>query len=428
MSSKPIERITMPTRDVFFQEYVIPRRPVIITDLFAGQAIEKINTLQAAREEFGHVQLEVQPEYSTRAANASTDAARTMTVDDYLDFIAANPSTRLMCTEYATPARVSAQYRLPDLCKTPEASLAKSEVLGMPRRWGDHDLLANTFLGNQGNYAHTHYDGDHRQVILYQIFGKKRVILFQPASGKKLNVLDAFMQGFCNTYLQDMSDEQRSEFVEQAGGYEAILEPGEAVYMPMLIWHYLEYIDTGMSINFRFGRNRYGRFLCIDNFHRDYYVQNVSAKMVDEARVEREYSDAIEEIKAEYVRPCSNRSEKVRSMRALFKKICSRVSPEAESELHCPPEREAQQLAQIEAELASSMRYTDAALHTVGPPAEPINAAQTRAITSRVRACAYPPGVFERLVYNRFGKDLQSLSRTEAALLLRSLASPGANW
>lgn len=428
MSPKSIERIKMPSRDVFFQEYVIPRRPVIITDLFAGQAIEKINTLQAAREEFGQVQLEVQPEYSTRAANASTDAVRLMTVNDYLDYSAATPATRLMCTEYATPARVSAQYRLPDLCKTPVGNLAKAEVLGMPRRWGDHDLLANTFIANQGNYAHTHYDGDHRQVILYQVFGRKCVILFQPASGKKLNVLDAFMQGFCNTYLQDMSDAQRTEFVDQAGGYEAILEPGEAVYMPMLIWHYLEYLDTGMSINFRFGRNRYGRFLCIDNFHRDYYVQNVSAKMVDETRVEREYGDAVDEIKTEYTRPCSSRSEKTRTMRALFKKLCSRISPEAEPELHCPPEREAQQLAQIEAELALGLRYTDAALHAVSPPAEPINASQTRAINSRVRSCAYPPGAFERVVYNRFGKDLQSLSRTEASLLIRSLASPGAHW
>lgn len=421
----------MPSREVFYRDYVLPRRPVIITDLFAQQPISEIRTMTAARRAFGNVALEVQTEYSSMAADRSSTASGTLGLSDYLDFAEQHPDSRVMCTEYSTPARVAAQYRLPNLCRLDERGIEASEILDIPRRWGTHDLLSNMFLGNRGNCAHLHYDGDHRQVLLYQVFGRKRVVLFQPPNGTKLNVLDAFMQGFCNTYLERMPEEDKSAFVDYADGYDAVLEPGEAVYMPMLIWHYLEYIDTGMSVNFRFGRNRYGRFLCVDNLHRDYYVQNVSAKMVDEDLVATKYSAAIEEIKTAFTRPSTSRSEKTRDMRALFKRLCASISPEAEPETHCPPEREAQQLAQIEAELEKGMRYSsDVSPGTAhGTVDGAVSAAQMRVIGGRVKEMAYPPGAFEKILYNRFAKaKLEELTRTEAALLIRGFTSPGAHW
>jgi lysine-specific demethylase 8 len=426
-----IERISMPSREVFYRDYVLPRRPVIITNLFAQEPISEIRTMAAARKAFGDVALEVQTEYSSMAADRGSAASGTLTLSEYLDFAEQHPDSRVMCTEYSTPARVAAQYRLPDLCRLDARGIGASEILDLPRRWGDHDLLSNMFLGNRGNCAHLHYDGDHRQVLLYQVFGRKRVVLFQPPNGTKLNVLDAFMQGFCNTYLERMSDEEKSAFVDYADGYDAMLEPGEAVYMPMLIWHYLEYVDTGMSVNFRFGRNRYGRFLCVDNLHRDYYVQNVGAKMVDEDLVQAKYTSAIEEIKAAFVRPSASRSEKTRDMRALFKRLCTSISPEAEPETHCPPEREAQQLAQIEAELEKGIRYSSEV--TPGTAQGSVNgtvsAAQMRVIRGRVQELAYPQGIFEKVLYNRFAKvNLEQLTRTEAALLIRGFASPGARW
>jgi hypothetical protein len=267
-------------------------------------------------------------------------------------------------------------------------------------------------------------------VLLYQVFGRKRVVLFQPPSGAKLDVLDAFHPGFSNVYVEHMSDEQRIAFVESAGGYEAILEPGEAVYMPMLIWHYLEYVDTGMSINIRFGRNCYGRFLCIDNFYRDYYIQNVGAKMIDEALVDAKYRGVIDDITAAFVRP-SERREKLVAIRALFRRICAQIAPEAEPEKHGPPEREEQQLAQIEAELDNGLRYTNraAADRPLGQINGGMTPVQDRVIRDRVRELAYPPRIIEQIIYNRFAKpNIESLTKTEAALLIRTLASPGAAW
>lgn len=432
MTAQTLARIEMPRRDAFYAEYVYPRRPVIITNLFAGHPISQLSTAEAASAAFGKVPLELQTEYSTAAAQPSSAARETRTFEEYLDLVSKHPSTRVLCTEYLTPARVSAQYSLPSACVMPASEVARPEVLNMPRRWGDHDLLSNVFLANRGNYAHTHYDGDHRNVLLYQVFGRKRVILFDPSKGAELGVLDGFRPGFCNTYLETMTEDEKRAFIDRAGGYEATLEPGEAVFMPLLIWHYLEYIDTGMSINFRFGRNRYGRFLCVDNFHRDYYIQNVASKMVDEATVASRYEDALEEIKAEFIREFASRAEKVRAMRALFKRLCAQIAPEANPGSHCPPEREDEQIARIEAELdRKGTRYTDAAFveNALARSEERITPAQTRVISDRVRDLGYPAGVREKLLYNRFGKArLDALTKAEAALYINTLASPGAAW
>ena len=48
----------------------------------------------------------------------------------------------------------------------------------------------NVFIAGRGNKAHIHYDGDQRQVLLYQVFGRKEVILLPPASGAPFKPLD----------------------------------------------------------------------------------------------------------------------------------------------------------------------------------------------------------------------------------------------
>ena len=54
-----------------------------------------------------------------------------------------------------------------------------------------------------------------------------------------------------------------------------------AILMPALFWHYVEYVETSLSVHFRFGQTRYGRFF--DDFiHRSMYAQNVAARFQDE--------------------------------------------------------------------------------------------------------------------------------------------------
>jgi hypothetical protein len=426
MPAQKIDRIPLPDAETFFREYAVRRKPVIITNLFGDQAISSIKTFADARQAFGDVMLNVRTEYSTAMARPQESVNQTMSFGDYWDFVAANPTTPIMCTEYEIPARMMAQYDLPAFCLGRDTR--DNEILSMPRKYGDHDLLMNVFIGNRGNKAHLHYDGDHRHVLLYQVFGRKKVVLFQPEEGGALNPLDS-KAGFAGSSLESMSESELAELVDAANGYSDTLYPGEAIYMPMLIWHYLEYTDDAMSFNVRFGRNRYGRFLCVDNFHRDYYIQNAGAHLADLTRCESDYKTQLQAVVDEYQRPVEQLVDKVTSMRALFRGLCQELCPEAHVDQYCPPEREAQEVEKIVTESKGTFRYADAAVVSRMRPVGSISGVQKRHIETRAKTNGYSPPVLKHLLNNRLGKsDIDRLTKAEAAQFISYMASPGSRW
>lgn len=425
MAIQEIERIRMPDNETFFRQYICTRTPVIITDLFAGQPIREIRTLSDAQRAFGGVKLKVQTEYAA-AATTRSNVEQSVTFNEYWNFVRANPSTDMLCTEHEIPARVLALFDLPSACRARDVS--EQEVLGMPRTFGDHDLLSNVFIANRGNRAHLHYDGDHRQVILYQVFGRKEVFLFQPTSGINLKALDGGC-GFSGVFLEHLSAQEKLELADRANGYHATIHPGDAIYMPMLIWHYLEYVDDSMSFNIRFGRNRLGRFFCIDNFHRDYYIQNFAAKLADRARCETQYRDELADVIAAYRKPASSMREKVAAMRTHFRGLCERTCAESQPQEYCPTERESAEIDKIVADIGHTLRYADPAAAAVMRPTGPMSPTQRRQLEETAVLRGYTPQVLQRLLFNRVGKRaVDQLTKAEAAQFMAYMRAPGAAW
>jgi hypothetical protein len=426
MPVQTIDRISLPDVETFFRDYVVKRKPVIVTDLFRGQPIRDITSFADARQAFGDVVLNLRTEYATAMSDPKANLSPTMTFRQYWDFVATNPSTPIMCTEYEIPARVMALFDLPSICLGRQAE-DDNEILSIPRKYGDHDLLLNVFIGNRGNKAHLHYDGDHRQVLLYQVFGTKNVILFQPEDGGALKPLD-LQTWFAGVCLESMSEDERLELLDAANGYAATLQPGDAIYMPMLIWHYLEYNDDAMSFNVRFGRNRYGRFMCVDNFHRDYYIQNVGSHLADVTRCEAEYEPCLNAVVDEYQRP-ADLIDKVRSMRNLFRRLCHQICPEAKVDSFCPADREEGEIAKIMADCKGTFRYADAAVVSRTRRTGPLSNVQRSHIEAGAKANGYSPSLLRHLLKNRLGKEnVGSLTKAEAAQFLAYMATPGARW
>ena len=426
MAIIPIQRISMPDDAVFLREYVSKRTPVIITDLFDGQAIRQIKSVQDAANAFGAAKLRVQPEYVVAAESNLQTAEQILTFDEYWHFVRHNPSTSLMCSEYEIPAPIMALFELPTVCRARD--LGESEYFSLPRKYGDHDLFANVFIGNRGNRAHLHYDGDHRQVFLYQVFGRKEVILFQPESGINLRPLDCLI-GFSGIFLELMDEDERKSFVDANNGYYAVLQPGETVYLPMLIWHYLGYSDDAMSFNIRFGRNRCGRFLCADNLHRDYYIQNFAAQLGGSVDNELKYKRELEEISREYRRPAARMEHKVESMRVLFRELATRCCPGARIQEYCPASREPGELAKIMQDIQAKTAYADPTAILASRQTGPVSNTQKRHIAEAAARRRIPGDVLQRLLWNRIGKsELDSLTRAEAALFIKYIVSPGAEW
>ena len=430
MATREIPRIAMPPQTDFLAEYAYRREPVVITDLFEGQEISQITTVEDAVRAWGDVKLLVQEEYTSAEGNSSAPEPTVMSLGDYVDLSRSDPSTRLCCTEYDTPARVLASFELPDICRVNGAG---EEILGLPRKYGDFDLVTAIFLANEGNVGHLHFDGDQRDVLLYQVYGRKRVVLFPPAAAIHLRTLDGpySRPSLAGIYLEDMSLEEKLDWVERAGGYETVLEPGETIYIPMLMWHHLEYMDNAMSFNYRFGRSRYGRFLSVDNFHRDPYIQNVAAKMVGPEDVLSTFDPVVDEIAEAYVGPSTDVRHKVRDMRALFRRLCADISPEADPERLCPPEREEEQVTRIAEgnDMKGGLKYEDPALIARTRPTGEIDERQKEMVEAGAMRSGYSDEVMRAILRNRLGKtNVDELNKAEAAQLVSYLASPGAAW
>jgi hypothetical protein len=431
MPLNEIARISMPGPEDFLRRHVFERQPVVITDLFDGQHVSTITTIDDATRAWGAMPIHLQEEYSSAEGSARPPSPVFMPLRDYVDFARSNPSTRLCCTEYDTPAPVLASFRLPPVCSVTADS--GDEIFGLPRKYGDFDLATNTFIANRGNVAHLHFDGDQRQVLLHQVYGRKRVILFPPASAIHLRTLDgpSTRPSLSGVYLEQMDLEDKLAFVERIGGRHTVLEPGETIFIPMLMWHHLEYLDDAMSFSIRFGRTRYGRFLSLDNFHRDAYVQNVASTMVGPEDVIGAFDPVIDEIGAAYRRPTVDLRQKVREMRTLFRGLCGRLCPDASAESLCPPEREEEQISRIVEgkDMEGGLKYADPEVIARTRPVGPMTARQRQLIEERFGSLGYTKDVEHAVIVNRLGKvDLDELTSGEAAQLIGYLNTPGATW
>jgi hypothetical protein len=423
MKAKEITRISKPDPEVFFREYVATGTPVIITGLFEGQPIDSIRTLAEASASFGNVALNVQTEYAVAAESPETAVETTMTFDEYWAHVRANPDTPLLCTEYEIPPSIMRMFRLPEMCLADDLDVP--EVLGMPRKYGANDLYLNIFVANRGNRAHLHFDGDHRQVLLHQVFGRKQVILFKPEACRHLRTTTASPWS-AGVHLERMSYQEQVDLIEEVGGYHASLEPGETIYMPALIWHYLGYVEDGMSFNLRFKRNRYGRFLCVDNVHRDSYVQNLGWRLAG-ARGENIFTRAMREIETEYMRPASSLREKVVGMRSVLRLVCERLMPEIQPSLFCPPQLEGQEVEKILADIGQTARYVAPDIAARSRPVGPITDIQKQTIGRIAERLGYRDELLKHLIWNRLGMpDLDSLSKIDAVQFMVYLRSPGA--
>ena len=273
-AAQRIRRVKAPTPGQMDRRYLATQRPVILTNLYEGDPIRRVDTLAKAKRTLAALPVQIKPESSRgmfRAYQRGTPPPppvrpKASKLGAYLKRLERNPTTDLLCSELDTPDMLRDMFTLPAYARTPP---------------GDDEVLSMIFGAGEGNYAHMHYDGDLRHVILYQVFGRKRILLVPPT--QSLRMLPMKNQSFIQ--FGDFSERDRAEFVRFVGGYDFFLEPGEAVYIPPAWWHHIEYVTTSLSVNVRFGRNRYAKFLG-DNLHLGPYGQAVGSRFAHESLID----------------------------------------------------------------------------------------------------------------------------------------------
>ena len=258
---RQVQRISTLSSRRITKKFLKDREPVVFEGLFSCDQISKIRNIGDLQKAFGRMPVTIQTEYFTlfrRTGDFFSSDAHRSTLGDYVHFLRENPDTRLVLTEHMSPASLVSLLHVPEFCRY---------------RYGlDGSLdsiVSEFFLAGGGNVAHLHFDWDHRHVLLYQVFGTKRLVLFSPEKSLLLNPV--FNTSLLS--LEALPKDLQNRLINALDGYEAILRPGDAVYIPPLMWHYLEYHDSAMSVSFRFGRTKHGRIFH-EFIHPNCYLQN----------------------------------------------------------------------------------------------------------------------------------------------------------
>jgi hypothetical protein len=317
-----IPRIKAPSREAFYEEYVYPQKPVILTGLFEGEAIQTINSLASCRAQLGDMPVMVSEGYEDYASRIfrglmtpGTEFTDThiepSTINDYLALVEREPETHLICEEVPREViqAIEARYTVPSYCRP-----GADEI---------DDYTSGLWLGNGGNRTHLHWDGDCRHILQYQLWGKKRVVLIPSTSSRKLIPVR-------NNSLvspDGLSEAEMDEFVKYVNGYQAVLGEGETIFIPAMCWHYFDYLDTSMSLTMRWSHNRYLRFFH-EKLHFDQNVQILATRFINPHEIDDDARAAFAEIEAEWRQPFASAVAKGDHMHLVVERIARRLRPD----------------------------------------------------------------------------------------------------
>ena len=190
------------------------------------------------REKVGHHQVEVE----LGAGYTDPNIQKVYTsMSDLVDMMEtprlsnASPPVYLAQYDVRDMPELKSDYRIPDLTRTGKASIYK----------------INLWLGFEDTFSPCHYDPYHN--ILCQITGSKTVILYNPAYSKNLYPYQNDIRLKNTSQITDVLgdvDPKRFPLFEKCFGLKAVLQPGDAVYIPFKWWHYCRANSTNTSLNF----------------------------------------------------------------------------------------------------------------------------------------------------------------------------------
>jgi len=117
-------------------------------------------------------------------------------------------------------------------------------------KWLDHQRPAiNLWFGSTENVTPLHYD--HTNNFFAQVYGRKRLTLFDPMQTDLLYPYPIEASASHVSFI----DPERPDFgkyprFRQAQALTGVIEPGELLYLPAYWWHHVRSLQISISVNF----------------------------------------------------------------------------------------------------------------------------------------------------------------------------------
>lgn len=229
-----VPSIGAPQSEEFYNDFVLPRRPVIIRDFAPWKAFDSWS-IEYFRKRFGDRIVEL-PSGKKR-------------MDAFLDEVIA--STPESPGEYLNQVPIAKEFPelLDDIMPIPSAMkpnwLTSSLML---RRWGAFDGFCELFIGGAGaGFTRLHTDVYWVNTMITQVVGAKEFTIFAPSDTAYLYPDPSSPHLSSILRIDNVSDATFPLFAK-AEPIVVRVEPGETIYVPWGYWHATRILEPSIAV------------------------------------------------------------------------------------------------------------------------------------------------------------------------------------
>jgi len=112
----------------------------------------------------------------------------------------------------------------------------------------EEDVDVNVWIGPRGTVSPPHTDPKHN--ILCQVAGTKFIALFLPSETPNLYPSSMPMMENTSTVDLDFPDLEKFPKLKELKGFCAVIGPGDSLYIPKGVWHYVRSLEESFSVSF----------------------------------------------------------------------------------------------------------------------------------------------------------------------------------
>ncbi len=215
-------RATIDT-ETLHRAYWTRSRPLHLTEATQDLGAVRRWSIESFIERFGDLEVEVNTERERAERRALTEKVHeTMTFGAFLRSLGEPTNDRYIVSRNGLFSRPELRELWDDLAPLPPFLRTPEPPRG-----------ASLWVGPGGTLSPLHFDPHH--VLLVQVVGRKRVWLVPPESGAVFEGLDGY---YAEKDARDVD-----------GALEVVLEPGEALFIPVAFFHQVEALDPSMTLS-----------------------------------------------------------------------------------------------------------------------------------------------------------------------------------
>ncbi|MBK1895789.1 cupin-like domain-containing protein [Chryseobacterium paridis] len=234
MKLSTVQKVRKISSRTFLNQYMKPRLPIILEDFVDSESPAFTKwSYDYFKEIAGNHLVNI---YGSDLESLDRVASKPISqthFSEYLDLISSQPTEQRLFL-----------FNLLTIKPEMKSDIHYNDVTnGKILKW-----LPFMFFGGEGSITRNHIDIDMSHVFITQFQGIKKIWLFPWEQSSLMYKLPYNFHSLANIKEPDYDQFPALKYIK---GYEAIIHPGETLYIPSGWWHYIQYETEGYSVSIR---------------------------------------------------------------------------------------------------------------------------------------------------------------------------------